>query len=622
MQAHSSACVECWLMKFTFAPESRPLDGFTLKRAIYRGGFGEVYYGISDAGREVALKLLQHNSDVELRGVEQCLNLSHPNLVTIFDVRKDAEGDHWIVMEYISGETLEAAIQRHPKGMPVELVLKWLSGIALGVGFLHGHRIVHRDLKPGNIFLDHETVKVGDVGLSKMMSPSKQSAHTQSVGTVYYMAPEVARGKYGPAVDIYATGIIIYEMLTGFLPFDGESTGEILMKHLTELPDLNKVPAPFRSVVQRALEKDPLLRYESMSQLLRDFEDAAAGRLTLRNPQRGSPPPILPSSDKRISRRPKSLWGQFCFDFGHIVGASGKKQTMQVMIGLAIASVMIAYQSGPLVPLLGAVLVVAGSFIAYALWHTLFPTNALTVPSSPEPAGPPTAEGRGVRTSLSEASKKHHKWTVRHQLCTTAALLPVFTVPLTVLLAWIRPSLFELPHHDVIDPGMIGFFALSILIAGWGIVTFLPGQSKLSPRPSGRWSAAIVGGLVGAIVGNLSFYLMTDLTGHAHHLSDAIVHNIGEHPLALANRTPTLIGFMGFFALWYWLRNWSKLISPQRESRFSMMQVFWTAGAAWMATRVVVFPVELALSWGCVLACSLQLASPWDSSPRPKFIQH
>ena len=98
-------------MKFTFSPETRVLDGYTIKRAIYRGGFGEVYYALSDAGREVALKLLQNNTEIELRGVQQCLNLSHPNLVTIFDVRNDDDGDHWIIMEYVAGETLDAAIQ-------------------------------------------------------------------------------------------------------------------------------------------------------------------------------------------------------------------------------------------------------------------------------------------------------------------------------------------------------------------------------------------------------------------------------------------------------------------------------------------------------------------------------
>ena len=95
--------------KFTFAPESTPLAGFTIKRGIQRGGFGEVYYAISDGGKEVALKLLHSHVEVERRGTELCLNLKHPNLVSIIDIKYDEDGDTWIVMEYVSGATLDQA---------------------------------------------------------------------------------------------------------------------------------------------------------------------------------------------------------------------------------------------------------------------------------------------------------------------------------------------------------------------------------------------------------------------------------------------------------------------------------------------------------------------------------
>ena len=265
-------------MKFTFAPESKPLEGYTIKRAIYRGGFGEVYYAVSDAGREVALKLLQHNTEVELRGVQQCLNLSHPNLVTIFDIRQDGDGDHWIVMEYVAGETLDHAIRRFPAGMPMEEIRRWLPGIADGVSYLHENGLVHRDLKPANIFSDSGCVKVGDVGLSKFITQSRRSAQTQSVGTVYYMAPEVAKGRYGKEVDVYALGVILYEMLTGKVPFDGDSTGEILMKHLTEKPDLGRLPPRLRNVVGRSLEKYPARRFDSPREFARAVDAAVVGR--------------------------------------------------------------------------------------------------------------------------------------------------------------------------------------------------------------------------------------------------------------------------------------------------------------------------------------------------------
>ncbi|MCA9049921.1 MAG: protein kinase, partial [Planctomycetaceae bacterium] len=264
------------VMKFTFSPESRPLDGYTIKRAVHRGGFGEVYYALSDAGKEVALKLLNNNLAVELRGVRQCLNLKHPNLVTIFDVRQDADKDHWVIMEYVGGRGLYDTLRDYPHGMPIDEVLPWLSGLTAGLAFLHDRGIVHRDLKPANIFRDHGGVKIGDIGLSKYISESRRSAQTQSVGTVYYMAPEVARGRYGREVDVYALGVILYEMLTGNVPFDGQTTAEILMKHLTAEPDLSVLPASLRQLIGAMLEKDPEKRISDVEEVERRFRTAVA----------------------------------------------------------------------------------------------------------------------------------------------------------------------------------------------------------------------------------------------------------------------------------------------------------------------------------------------------------
>jgi len=264
-------------MKFTFPPESRPLEGYTIKRAIHRGGFGEVYYALSDAGKEVALKLLQQNLEIELRGVTQCMNLKHPNLVTIFDVRTDADGDHWIIMEYVRGKSLDRVIDEQNGPLSMDEIERWLVGMAGGLSFLHDRGIVHRDLKPANIFQESGVVKIGDIGLAKFITQSKRSAQTESVGTVYYMAPEVARGRYGHEVDIYSLGVVMYEMLCGRVPFDGESTAEILMKHLSEKADLSPVPKRLRPVVANALQKDPLKRTSTVEQLLADFRKAVAG---------------------------------------------------------------------------------------------------------------------------------------------------------------------------------------------------------------------------------------------------------------------------------------------------------------------------------------------------------
>src|SRR5262249_22367996 len=190
-------------MKFIYSSGQRPLDGYTLKRGIGRGGFGEVYYAVSDGGKEVALKLVRgQDLEVELRGMGQCLNLKHPNLLTLYDLRTDNQGDHWVVMEYIAGEPLSVVLNRHPEGLPPDLARQWFVALAKAVGTLHDQGIVHRDLKPGNIFLENGTVKVGDYGLCKFISSSQHNAQTQSVGTVHYMAPEIASGNYNKQIDI------------------------------------------------------------------------------------------------------------------------------------------------------------------------------------------------------------------------------------------------------------------------------------------------------------------------------------------------------------------------------------------------------------------------------------
>ena len=255
-------------IKFTYPSGARPLEGFTIKRGVGRGGFGEVYFATSDAGKEVALKLIRRNLDVELRGVTQCLNLKHPNLIALYDIKTDEMGDQWVVMEYVSGESLEDLIDRSPNGIPEDQMLSWMRGLCAGVAYLHDHGIVHRDLKPGNIFSDDGMVKIGDYGLAKFISCSRRSGQTESVGTVHYMAPEIANGRYGREIDTYALGIILFEMLTGHVPFEGESVGEVLMKHLTAEPDLSVLQEPYRDIVKRALAKDPNVRLKNVGELV------------------------------------------------------------------------------------------------------------------------------------------------------------------------------------------------------------------------------------------------------------------------------------------------------------------------------------------------------------------
>ncbi|GIK15410.1 MAG: hypothetical protein BroJett003_03740 [Planctomycetota bacterium] len=257
-------------MAFSFKHGDRVLDQYTIQRAVGRGGFGEVYYALSDGGREVAIKHLRDNPDVELRGVAHCINLKSPHLVSIFDVRKNEAGEYFIIMEYISGASLRDLLTAEPHGLGVAKAVFFLKGIASGLSYLHERGIVHRDLKPGNIFYDDGYVKIGDYGLSKFISVSRHSVQTASVGTVHYMAPEVGSGSYTRSIDVYALGVILYEMLLGRVPFEGASMGEVLMKHLTQQPEVDRLPAPFAQVIRKALAKDPKDRYATVDEMMQD----------------------------------------------------------------------------------------------------------------------------------------------------------------------------------------------------------------------------------------------------------------------------------------------------------------------------------------------------------------
>jgi hypothetical protein len=255
---------------FQYKHGDRPLDGYTIQRAAGRGGFGEVYYAVSDSGREVALKVISGYEQIELRGISQCMNLKSPHLVTIFDVRQNAEGRWFVIMEFVSGANLRQLMDESPAGLGTQKTAFFLREIAKGLTFLHECGIVHRDLKPANIFYENGYVKIGDYGLSKAITPDQHSGHTVTVGTVHYMAPEVGAGKYDRGVDIYALGALVYEMLTGTVPHIGASPSEVLMKHLSAEPDFTNIPEPFNRVIRKAMAKDPTARYQSVQEMVED----------------------------------------------------------------------------------------------------------------------------------------------------------------------------------------------------------------------------------------------------------------------------------------------------------------------------------------------------------------
>ena len=299
------------MQAFQYKYGDRPLEGYTIQRAVGRGGFGEVYCALSDSGRQVALKAIQGYEQIELRGVGQCMNLKSPHLVTIFDVRRNAEGKAFVLMEYVSGPSLRQLLDESPSGLGPQKAAFFICEIAKGLSLLHECGIVHRDLKPENIFYEDGYVKIGDYGLSKAISASRYSHQTITVGTVHYMAPEIGAGRYDRSIDIYALGVLFYEMLTGHVPYVGDSPGEILMKHLSAAPDLAGLEEPYASVIRRALAKDPGERFatvqemvesllgsqhvrQSVSQFSPTSLSAVAGKAMRPTGVRSGPPPLPP----------------------------------------------------------------------------------------------------------------------------------------------------------------------------------------------------------------------------------------------------------------------------------------------------------------------------------------
>lgn len=612
-------------MKFTFPPESRPLDGYTIKRGIHRGGFGEVYYALSDAGKEVALKLLQNNADIELRGVSHCLNLKHPNLVTIFDIRRDQDQDHWIIMEFMSGRSLDQVVMDYPDGMPVEKICHWLRGITAGLEFLHDRGIVHRDLKPANVYGDQDAVKLGDVGLSKFISQSRRGAQTQSVGTVYYMAPEVARGTYGREVDVYALGIMLFEMLTGQVPFDGESTGEILMKHLTEKPDLSRVPESVRPVLERALQKDPNRRFSSAAQLEQAFlaaigqedefpHDAqpAVHAVPVQKPQRPyespKPPNYAAAAGKVPGRQTHNPW--------YVEHASLLKVVGIVILVLAVVSPD-RIDGSLRLPL------VIGAIIAVALGMRRTMAHVPTAPPASRPAQYERPRDRGryrpagnMRRYGQAVYRRRHgsqlnpatarRVSIRNRVQDISGSMVVAVIA-SVLIAFG----LHLLTNFVPSPALIGFFALSTICGSWAILLLSKVQEG---RPldcnTRRFSLLATGIAVGLAIWGLDQFLLVHLPVQAGG-DPGLFQRLGRHTLLDQQTQPTLAGYLVFFGILFGLRRWWWHADSFRSSRFRISSALVTLTLAYIVSCVFAFPHDWAMMWAVTLSSVVQLSAAW-----------
>ncbi len=579
-------------MSFKYAPESRPLEGYTIKRAIQRGGFGEVYYAISDAGKEVALKLLQDNLDVELRGVAQCLNLKHANLMTIFDVRRSASGEHWVVMEYMNGQTLDQVIAASPSGMTYDRIRSLLTDIANGLNYLHDQGLVHRDLKPANVFVENGSAKIGDVGLSKFISVSQRSAQTQSVGTVYYMAPEIAHGKYGREVDVYGLGVMLYEMVTGKLPFDGETTGEILMKHLTQPPDLSVLPSKLRSVLARALEKDPAKRTPTALKLLADFNAAT-----------GAEAKTWQAAEHAEHAGEHNSAEQDEAPYAANSAAAGAFATVAFVVFTTIVGLYLL-RSGEVQPTWLAVVsfgfVMAGGFTLARHYFG----GELKVPFA----------GGGYKRGVRLNARYHRHLTpdsVRSismlqrtsDLTGSMAVVCVVAAMFSAVLLWLNTFLKT--------PAQATFFAMITTLGSWAVM--IPAKlwegrgADGTPR---RLATAACGSAVGIAASSIGRSLMVDLQIHELGGTSQLLASKLQMPESAATQ---VIGCTLFFTLLMVSRRWWYHVDTFRERRLKFTTVIATTIAAVMLSVWTRFPIEWGAMWGIAISTTAQLASTWTN---------
>src|SRR5215210_863711 len=262
---------------------------YRLDAQIGAGGMSTVYLAFDQTlERRVAIKLMHReiasDSDQlerfrrEARAVAQ---LSHPHIVGVIDAGED-EGRPYIVFEYVEGETLKDRIRRMGR-LPVDEAIAYAIEIARALGCAHQGGIVHRDIKPQNILIDEEgTAKVTDFGIARSLTEEGLTAEGRVLGTTDYVSPEQALGHaVDGRSDVYSLGVVLFEMLTGDVPFHGENQVAVAMKHVREaLPDVQalrpEVSASVARVVDRATDKDLDHRYPDAPAFVRDLEDALA----------------------------------------------------------------------------------------------------------------------------------------------------------------------------------------------------------------------------------------------------------------------------------------------------------------------------------------------------------
>ncbi len=265
-------------------------DGrYRIMRKLGSGGMADVYLAEDEElGRRVAIKILndRHANDEQFverfrREAKNAAGLSHPNIVSIYD-RGEAEGTYYIAMEYLDGRNLkELVVARGP--LPIPDTIEATRQVLAALRFAHRKGVVHRDIKPHNVMADADgRLKVTDFGIARA-GVSQMTEAGSIIGTAQYLSPEQARGTaVDQRSDLYSIGIVLYEMLTGQVPFTGDSPVEIAMKHLSDTPRppsllRPEIPPDLDMVVLRALAKSPEDRFQTAEEMDEELQRVAAG---------------------------------------------------------------------------------------------------------------------------------------------------------------------------------------------------------------------------------------------------------------------------------------------------------------------------------------------------------
>ena len=255
---------------------------------VGNGGMATVYKAIDKVlKRNVAVKILrdEFTTDEEFikrfeTEAQSAARLTHPNIVSIYDVGVDGNL-YYIVMELIQGKTLKEIIVEERGPLPWKWSVNVAIQIASALETAHRNNIIHRDIKPHNIIITEDGIaKVTDFGIAKAVSNSTITAFGTTIGSVHYFSPEHARGGYTDAKsDLYSLGVVMYEMVTGRVPFDADTPVSVALKHMQEEPEepieLNKnIPTSINKIIMKALQKDANLRYQTATEMLIDLRKA------------------------------------------------------------------------------------------------------------------------------------------------------------------------------------------------------------------------------------------------------------------------------------------------------------------------------------------------------------